>query len=113
MKEKRTRKTDPITLGPPLFRQEVAINDRAQLQERLREVAQLRRHTIAIEADAYQSMFLICRAANRFLAPRRRRMRLLVKGLLAFRARLEGKTEPDNSRRVRDKSMRGKRQSGR
>ena len=97
MKEKRTEKTDLLALGPPLFSQKVEINNREQFQAILREIAQLKRHAIAIEADAYQSMFLICRATNRFLAPRRSRMQALVTGLVAFKATLEQKTGAQKS----------------
>lgn len=93
MKEKRTGKTELLTLGPPLFSQKVEINNREELQAILREIAQLKRHAIAIEADAYQSMFLICRATNRFLAPRLYRMQALVTGLVAFKTTLKRTTK--------------------
>ncbi len=72
--------------GHPRLGQTVEINNQEQVPHILREIAQLERHAIAIEADVYHSMFLVCRSANRFLAPRRTRMRALVTGLLAFKA---------------------------
>ncbi|MBF0461072.1 MAG: hypothetical protein HQL87_06730 [Magnetococcales bacterium] len=95
MKKKRTDrlyrdKTDPLRVlengfGHPALGQAVVVNSREQVPAILREIAQLERHTIAIETDAYRSMCLICRSANRFLAPRRRRMQALVMGLKAFK----------------------------
>lgn len=88
MKKKRTGKTVLPSSDHPLFGQTVAIHSREQVRHTLREIAQLRRHTAAIEADAYQSLWHICRTANRFLAPRRLRMEALVAGLVAFKTEL-------------------------
>ncbi|MEO5364033.1 MAG: hypothetical protein H7838_10490 [Magnetococcus sp. DMHC-8] len=84
MKKKRTTKTDLPGLEQAGPGQRVEVHNREQARHVLLEIAQLKRHTQAIETDAYQSMFLICRSASRFLAPRQARMRALVTGLLAF-----------------------------
>lgn len=109
MKEKRTSQTDLLSLGPPRFSQKVEIHNREEFQAVLREIAQLKRHAIAIEADAYQSMFLICRTTNRFLAPRQNRMQALVTGLVAFKATLKGTTK--EKKREAKTGKRGKKKS--
>lgn len=88
MKKKRTGKTALPIPDHPLFGQTVAIHSREQVRHTLQEIAQLRRHTAAIEADAYQSLWHICRTVNRFLAPRRLRMEALVAGLMACKTEL-------------------------
>ncbi len=84
---------DPFSLGLPALGEKVEVNNREQFQHIVREIALLKRHTTAIEADVYQSMFLICRSANRFLAPRRARIEALVAGLMAVKSVLWHKTK--------------------
>jgi hypothetical protein len=95
MKKKRTGQTH---LDHPPPGQAVIIHNREQLEQILREIAQLRRHGMAIETDIYRSMSHICRSANRFLAPRRLRMQGLLAGLMAFASRKKSGTRSNGEK---------------
>ncbi|MEO5340638.1 MAG: hypothetical protein H7837_08995 [Magnetococcus sp. MYC-9] len=90
MKKKRTEAVASLLRDHPVLGQRVEVNDWEQARRVIQEVAQLRRHAMAIETDVYQSMRHICLAANRFLAPRRARMQVLLAGLQRFLAEEAG-----------------------
>ncbi|MEO5351349.1 MAG: hypothetical protein H7836_17155 [Magnetococcus sp. YQC-3] len=102
MKKKRTGQTE---LDHPPAGQTVTIHNREQLEQILREIAQLRRHGMAIETDIYRSMSHICRSANRFLAPRRLRMQRLVADLMAFASRRKNGARPKGEREPKRDAM--------